>query len=120
MQRCNCRIQKACVLHLLPRPISKLSCQNCERSETLGLPSLQNTTSLLLRSLLNTRYETMFLPERLAGYNVEFSRHAARKPMVARYRRMPHGRLECLVGICVASTALLQHETFRTVYFARR
>ena len=30
--------------------------------------------------------------------NVEFSRHAARKPMVARYRRMPHGRLQFIVG----------------------
>jgi hypothetical protein len=28
--------------------------------------------------------------------------------MVARYRRMPHGRLEFLVGICVAVTGLLQ------------
>jgi hypothetical protein len=40
----------------------------------------------------------MFSLEELAGYNVEFSRHAARKPMVARYRRMPHGRLEFIVG----------------------
>ena len=35
--------------------------------------------------------------------NAEFSRHAARKPMVARYRRMPHGRLQFIVGALLAS-----------------
>ena len=40
----------------------------------------------------------MFSLEELAGPNVEFSRHAARKPMIARYRRMPHGRLQFVVG----------------------
>ena len=39
----------------------------------------------------------MFSREELAGANVEFSRRAARKPMIARYRRMPHGRLQFLV-----------------------
>jgi hypothetical protein len=46
--------------------------------------------------------------------NVEFSRHAARKLMVARYRRMPHGRLEFIVGTSFAATDLLQlTATFR-------
>ena len=40
----------------------------------------------------------MFSREEIAGPNAEFSRHAARKPMVARYRRMPHGRLQFIVG----------------------
>ena len=40
----------------------------------------------------------MFSQEEIAGPNAEFSRHAARKPMVARYRRMPHGRLQFVVG----------------------
>ena len=76
----------------LPKSRAPHQVPNCERTQTIELPSLQNTASLLLRNLQNTRYETMLSPERLAGYNVEFSRHAARKPMVARYRRVPHGR----------------------------
>ena len=40
----------------------------------------------------------MFSLEELAGPNVEFSRRAARKPMIARYRQMPHGRLQFVVG----------------------
>ena len=36
---------------------------------------------------------SLMLAEKVTKWpNVEFSRHAARKPMVARYRRMPHGR----------------------------
>ena len=40
----------------------------------------------------------MFSLEELAGFNVEFSRHAARKLRIARYCQMPHGRLQFLVG----------------------
>ena len=40
----------------------------------------------------------MFSLEELAGFNAEFSRHAAQKPMIARYRQMPHGRLQFVVG----------------------
>ena len=40
--------------------------------------------------------------------NVEFSRHAARKPMIARYRRMPHGR-PAMTSCSLAQTKLLRH-----------
>ena len=56
------------------------------------------TANFLLPNLRNIRYETRLLPEELAGANVKFSRRAARKPMIARYRRMPHGRLQFVVG----------------------
>ena len=71
---------------------------NCERTQTYPLPRHQNTASLLLPAPRLIRYETMFSREEIAGPNAEFSRHAARKPMVARYRRMPHGRLQFIVG----------------------
>ena len=59
----------------------------------------------------------MFSLEELAGYNVEFSRHAARNPMVARYRQMPHGRLQFIVGTSFAATDVLQlTATFRLLH----
>ena len=58
----------------------------------------QNTPSLLPRGPRFVRYETRLSRDELAGPNVEFSRHAARKPILARYRRMPRGRLQFLVG----------------------
>ena len=67
---------------------------NCKGTQTLELPRHQNTARLLLRGPRFVRYETRLLPEELAGPNVEFRRHAARKPMIARYRQMPHGRLQ--------------------------
>ena len=54
--------------------------------------------NFLLRGPRFVRYETRLSRDELAGPNVEFSRHAARKPIVARYRRVPHGRLEFLVS----------------------
>ena len=45
-----------------------------------------------------TKCQTRLLEDSMMVSNVEFSRHAAPKPMIARYRQMPHGRLEFLVG----------------------
>ena len=64
----------------------------------MGCVRHQTAANLLPRAPRFVRYETMFSREELAGPTVEFSRHAARKPMVARYRRMPHGRLQFIVG----------------------
>ena len=60
----------------------------------MGCVRHQTAANLLPRAPRFVRYETRLLPEEIAGPNVEFSRRAARKPMVARYRQMPHGRLE--------------------------
>ena len=64
----------------------------------MGCVRHQTAANLLPRAPRFVRYETMFSREEIAGPNVEFSRHAARKPMVARYRQMPHGRLQFIVG----------------------
>jgi hypothetical protein len=71
--------------------IAKLSCHSSARrdSEHHGL----STARLAIGSLSNDICACIE-----AGSNVEFSRHAARKPMIARYRRMPRGRLQFLVG----------------------
>ena len=61
---------------------------------TFALPNLKATASLLLRRLLNTRYETLLSPERLAGYNDLISRNAALKLQCSQNRRMPHCRLD--------------------------
>ena len=50
----------------------------------------------------------MFSREELAGPNVEFSRHAAPKRMIARYRPMPRGR-PAMTGCSLAQTELLRH-----------
>ena len=71
---------------------------NCERTQTYPLPRHQTAASYLVRAPRFVRYETMFSREEIAGFNVEFSRRAARKPMIARYRQMPHGRLQFVVG----------------------
>ena len=42
------------------------------------------------------------------GPNDKFSRHAARKPMIARYRRMPRGR-PAMTSCSLAQTELLRH-----------
>ena len=50
----------------------------------------------------------MFSQEEIAGPNDKFSRHAARKPMIARYRRMPRGR-PAMTSCSLAQTELLRH-----------
>ena len=49
-----------------------------------------------------------FRQQELAGSNAKFSRHAARKPMIARYRRMPRGR-PAMTSCSLAQTELLRH-----------
>ena len=71
---------------------------NCERAKTSELPRHQTAANFLLRAPRFVRYETLFSREEIAGANVKFSRRAAWKPMIARYRRMPHGRLQFVVG----------------------
>ena len=66
--------------------------------QLMGCVRHQTAANLLPRAPRFVRYETMFSREELAGPNDKFSRHAARKPMIARYRRMPHGRLQFIVG----------------------
>ena len=89
------------------RAASARSDSNCERARIFELPRQKKAASLLLRGPRFVRYETRLSSEEIAGANVEFSRHAARKPTIARYRQMPHGRLEFLVRPIVASTTAL-------------
>jgi hypothetical protein len=67
---------------------------NCTLPQILSCGARQNF-GLLACDKLATEPALNLL--KLLTANVEFSRHAARKLRIARYRRMPHGRLEFLV-----------------------
>ena len=99
--QCNCRISTTFGLHSHPRQITKLSCQSSTHRAVCAIASATRLLRYRATKPPRVRYcpardsfamKRRFRSKDLSWPNDKFSRHAARKPMIARYRRMPRGR----------------------------
>ena len=114
---CNCRIPTPFELHSQPRPITKLCCQSSTHRAVFSIASAPNLLNCRATKPPRVRYcparnsftiKRRFRSKDLSWPNDKFSRHAARKPMIARYRRMPRGR-PAMPSWNLAATELLRH-----------